>query len=372
MELPLTTVKIITLCGVGSLFTPPFFCVLRILCGPSMSTPRRKKLIVKRLETRPSQEVWVESFIEYISGECLLSANTVAAYRRDLTRFTEWLADRDLSRLTIQDLADYVDWLYRANLAPATLARHIVTLRVFLRYLQLENVLKDNPAELLGSQKLWERMPQVLTPSQVEALLQAPEPERDVYHQRDRALLEMFYATGCRVSELVNLRLDDVHLSEGFCLCTGKGSKQRLVPLGRRAIAAFELWLQGERTLILARSRKKLERFFTHEKEQANEQAEKFLPAETPWAFLSRRAHQLRREAVWELIKKYALRIGAPNSISPHTMRHSFATHLLAGGADLRQVQEMLGHASIATTQIYTHVDMSKLKSVHEKFHPRG
>ncbi|MCL2304693.1 MAG: site-specific tyrosine recombinase XerD [Planctomycetaceae bacterium] len=339
---------------------------------------RRKKLTVKRIEAQPVQQVWVNSFLEYIAGECMLSENTVAAYRRDLLRFLTWLKDREIPQLTIRELADYVDWLFRQSLAPATLARHIASLRVFFRYLQLENVLKDNPAELLGSQKLWERMPQVLTPNQVEQLMEAPN-EDDRLYLRDRAILEMFYATGCRVSEIVNLRLQDVHLNERNCRCTGKGNKQRLVPLGQKAIAAFETWLREERPLTLKRSLEKYEdyfRFSAHpdslepDTESATDEA---IGADHEgWAFLSYRGKKLRREAIWELIKKYALRVGAPSTISPHTMRHSFATHMLSGGADLRQVQAMLGHETIATTQIYTHVDMDKLKSIHKKFHPRG
>jgi integrase/recombinase XerD len=301
------------------------------------------------MNVRPAGEVWLDAFVAYASGECHLSENTVAAYRRDLSRFYEWLGGRKIQEMGIEELGDYVQWLHRRKLAPATLARHIVSLKVFLRYLQVEGVLEDNPAELLGSQKLWERIPQVLTPEQVDQLLRAPRPA-DLFWRRDRALLEMLYATGCRASEVANLKMEDVHLDEAYCRCTGKGDKQRLVPLGKKAIAAFSHWIEEERPVAVARSGREMQ----------------------PWAFLSYRGKPLRRERMWELVKRYARRIGAPASMSPHTLRHSFATHLLAGGADLRQVQEMLGHASIATTQIYTHVDASRLKAIHRKFHPRG
>jgi len=343
---------------------------------------RRKKLIVKRIKPKPAQDVWVNSFLEHISKQYMLSENTVAAYRRDLVRFLTWLEDREIPRLTIQDLGDYVVWLSHQNLASSSRARHIASLRVFFRYLHLENILKDNLAEQLGSQKLEERMPRYLTKKQVERLMDAPDGD-DRLWRRDRAILEMFYATGCRVSEIVNLRLQDIHLSEGYCLCTGKGNKQRLVPLGQKAVAAFEIWVQEERSLTLKRSFEKYDHYFQFpahpdsvepipelDMESATEEA---IGADhESWAFLSFRGKKLRREAVWELVKKYALKIGVSKKITPHTMRHSFATHMLEGGADLRQVQEMLGHASIVTTQIYTHVDMSKLKAVHEKFHPRG
>ena len=232
---------------------------------------------------------------------------------------------------------------------PASIGRHLVSLRIFFRYLQLEGVLTDNLAELLGSQKLWERVPHVLTPDMVDRLLAAPAPGEPLW-RRDRALLELLYATGCRASELSFLKLEHLRLDEGYCLARGKGDKERLVPLGRRAIAAVRDYLQFEREALACKS----------------------APIKPPWVLVSRRGLRLRRERIWELFKHFAARAGIPGDTSPHTLRHSFATHLLAGGADLRQVQEMLGHASIATTQIYTHVDPARLKAVHKQFHPRG
>jgi integrase/recombinase XerD len=313
-----------------------------------MSTTRRRLLRPRPPKPPDRSKTYLEAFVAYAAGECHLAENTVAAYRRDLTHFFTWLEGRDIPELTIRDLADYVNWLSARELAPVSIARHIVSLKVFFRYLQLEGVLTANLAELLGSQKLWERVPKVLSPQQLDRLFSAPR-RSDPCWRRDRALLELLYATGCRASELSNLRLRDMHLDEGFCICRGKGDKERMVPLGGRAIEAVRAYLQHERPGLAARSR----------------------PA-ADWAILSYRGRRLRRERIWELLKRYALRIGAPPEISPHTLRHSFATHLLAGGADLRQVQEMLGHASIATTQIYTHVDPSRLKAVHKKFHPRA
>ncbi|MBX7169086.1 MAG: site-specific tyrosine recombinase XerD [Pirellulales bacterium] len=297
---------------------------------------------------RPAAPRFVSVFAEYLRNECHLSDNTVAAYRRDLTRFGQWLDGRQLTRLTIQDLSDYAAWLHGQGLAPASLARHLVSLKMYYRYLQLEGAVQDNPVELLGSQRLWQRVPNVLSPEMIDRLLGAPGAD-DPLWIRDRALLELLYATGCRVSEISHLELRDLHLDAGYCVCHGKGDKQRVVPLGRRAIAAIERYLADERPRLLRGAVRT-----------------------APWVLLSRRGLRLRRESIWELMKKYALRIGAPETVSPHTMRHSFATHLLAGGADLRQVQEMLGHANIATTQIYTHVDHARLKAVHKKFHPRG
>jgi integrase/recombinase XerD len=208
--------------------------------------------------------------------------------------------------------------------------------------------LEENLAELLGSQKLWERVPKVLSPQQIDTLLVCPH-DGDPNWRRDRAMLELLYATGCRASELSHLRLRDVHLDEGYCTCRGKGDKERLTPIGGKAATAVRDYLRHERGTLAA------------------------LASPPPeWLLLSSRGRRLRRERIWELLKRYARRVGAPPEISPHTLRHSFATHLLGGGADLRQVQEMLGHASIATTQTYIHLDAARLKAVHQKFHPRA
>jgi integrase/recombinase XerD len=291
---------------------------------------------------------WIAAFVDYARTECHLSVNTVAAYRRDLAKFAVWLAARDATKLSIRDLADYAGWLHQRGLAPASIARHIVSLKVFFRYLQLEGVLRDNLAELLGSQRLWHRVPQILSVEAVDGLLASPV-AGDALWRRDRALLELLYATGCRASEVSHLTTNDVHLTEGFCLCRGKGDRQRIVPVNRRAAVAVQVYLDEERPKLIEAT-----------------------GHDAGWLLLSRRGQRLRRERIWELMKRYAARVGAPSSIGPHTMRHSFATHLVAGGADLRQVQEMLGHASISTTQIYTHVDPARLKKVHRQFHPRA
>jgi len=309
------------------------------------------KLLKRRIQPSSqgdSLQRTLASFLHYLRSECHLAENSVIAYERDLRRFREWLRNRSVNQLTISDLSDYVGWLHERDLAASSKARHVVSLKVFFRYLQLEGVMQENLAELLGSQKIWQRIPVVLSPEKVERLLRAPN-QRDQLCTRDRALLELLYATGCRASEVSHLSLQNCHLDERYCLCRGKGGKQRLVPLGRPAVEAIEIYLDDTRPLLTERS-----------------------PVSAAWLILSKSGRRLRREAIWEIVKKYARRAGAPSSMSPHTLRHSFATHLLAGGADLRRVQEMLGHASIATTQIYTHVDQSRLKAVHGKFHPRA
>ena len=296
----------------------------------------------------PRDPAWLTAFAGYQRSECHLSDNTVAAYRRDLRKFYAWLGERKLPQLSVADLADYAGWLHAQGLAASSLARHLVSLKLFFRYLQLEGVLTENKVELLGSQRLWQRIPVVLPPRIIEDLFTAPT-QGDPCWRRDRALLELLYATGCRASETSGLKLRDLHLEENYCLCRGKGDKERLVPLGARARAAVELYMQTERPALAGRSDPPL-----------------------TYLFLSRQGRPLRRERIWELVTRYARRVGAPEGVSPHTLRHSFATHMVAGGADLRVVQELLGHASIATTQIYTHVDHARLKAVHQKFHPRG
>ncbi|MFK7768926.1 MAG: site-specific tyrosine recombinase XerD [Mariniblastus sp.] len=313
-----------------------------------LKTNKLRRLKPKPLNSENSTRRWVEAFSDYLRTECHLAENTVMAYSRDMKRFCQWLGKRSIPALTIAELSDFVGFLSDQTLAPASIARHIVAVKMFFRYLQLEGILVENKVELLGSQKLWQRVPSVMSPREVERFLHAPRPV-EIYHLRDRAMLEMLYATGCRASEISNLRIRDVHLNERFCKCHGKGNKQRMVPLGDGAIDAVTAYVNQQRPAL-----------------------ESSRPNETDWLFLSRSGRRMRREAIWELVKKYALIADVSVSISPHTLRHSFATHLLAGGADLRQVQEMLGHSSIATTQIYTHVDQTRLKKVHNQFHPRA
>jgi integrase/recombinase XerD len=310
--------------------------------------PNRKQIKPRRIAAAEHAARWREAFVRYLRSECHLAENTVVAYDRDLRRFLDWLGARRIEGLAISELAGYPAWLTDQQLAPASIGRHVVSLKVFFRYLQLEGVLAENQAELLGTQKLWQRVPTVLSAAELDKLLSTPRPPQP-WWCRDRAMLELLYATGCRVSELSMLRPRDVHLNEQYCLCHGKGDKQRVVPLGKKAIDAVELYLQHERPKLAERSQ-----------------------GESQFLLLSSRGARLRRERIWELIKLYAKQVGCAAELSPHSFRHSFATHLLAGGADLRHVQEMLGHASIATTQIYTHVDHSRLKKVHESFHPRA
>ncbi len=292
----------------------------------------------------------ITAFRNYMQAERGLAANTVLAYGRDLNRFALWMAGGGLAdylRPTIRELGHYLSHLRDERLDPASVARHLVALKMFYRFLRLEERAEQAAAELLSSPTLWERIPQVLSPESVEKLLAAPQAVERFY-LRDRAILETLYATGSRASEVVGLKLTDLYLDSGFCKCLGKGSKQRVVPLGRPAVNALKAYLDEQRPKLV----------------RANPEA--------PWVFVSRGGRGLTREMLWILVKKYVRRAGLNAKVSPHTLRHSFATHLLAGGADLRTVQELLGHANIRTTQHYTHVDRERLRAIHRKFHPRG
>nr|WP_246112949.1 site-specific tyrosine recombinase XerD [Allorhodopirellula solitaria] len=287
-------------------------------------------------------------FLIYLKRECHLAKNTVDAYTRDMKQFLAWLDGRQAADMNITELSGFVGYLHDRNLAPASISRNIVAVRTFYKYLQLEGLASENPAELLATQKAWQRMPGVMSPSEVEAFLSAVK-KSDSFWERDRALLEVLYATGCRVSEVCSLRVRDLSLPEKHLRCHGKGDKQRMVPIGGQAIAAIEFYLAQARGILAGRA-----------------------PSLCDELFLSRSGRPLDRIQLWRLVKRYAKRAGILAEISPHSLRHSFATHLLGGGADLRQVQEMLGHASIQTTQIYTHVEHSRLQRVHREFHPRA
>jgi integrase/recombinase XerD len=282
----------------------------------------------------------LSAFRHFLQAERGMAVNTVLAYGRDLTRYSLWVAGGGLDdylRPSVRELSHYLSHLHDEGLAPPSTARHLIALKMFYRFLRLEERAEPRAVELLSSPALWERIPQVLSPQTA-----------DRYFLRDRALLETLYATGSRASEVVGLKLEDLHLDSSFCKCLGKGNKQRVVPLGRPALEALRAYLSDLRPKLV-----------------------RAVP-EAPWVFVSRGGRVLSREMLWTLVKKYVRRVGLNARVSPHTLRHSFATHLLAGGADLRTVQELLGHANIRTTQHYTHVDRDRLKAIHRQFHPRG
>jgi len=263
-------------------------------------------------------------------------------------------SEADLKRLAYRDLSAYMHRLAAAGLQPASVARHQSSLRSFLKYLVGQGILDRSPAADLGRPRLRRRLPRTLSVEEVGSLLAAPDPSTPL-GMRDRALLEVMYATGLRVSEVTGLGSAALHLAQGYLVCSGKGGKERAVPLGMPARAALDDYLEGARPLLLARRRR-------------GGRGE-------PGLFLNHRGGGLTRAGVFEVLKRHArkcgiLRPGRP--VHPHMLRHAFATHLLAGGADLRVVQVLLGHASITTTQIYTHVERDALREVHARFHPRG
>lgn len=291
-----------------------------------------------------------KAFCDYLRQERGLSEHTVQAYRRDLQHFQTWVGERALANwweLPLPKWSEYLRYLREQGLASPSVARNLVAIKMFFRFLHMEGKVGLRSVELLTSPRLWQRIPFVLSPEAVEKLLAAPQ-AGDRFYYRDRAILEMLYATGARASEVARLQMTDVYLEHGFCRCLGKGNKQRIVPLGRQAIAAVRTYLEEQRPILCRRR------------------------PDSPWLFVSRSGQPLSREMIWVLVKKYARRAGLTGKISPHTLRHSFATHLLERGADLRSVQEMLGHANLRTTQVYTHVDRQRLRAIHQKYHPRA
>lgn len=289
----------------------------------------------------------IDAFLAFARVERGLAAHTIASYSFDLRDFLGFFRSRGLAwPPAASDLQAYRDWLDAAGLSPRTVARRISALRQFFRFLLLEGRISEDPAALLTTPRRWRNLPRYLTASQVEALLAAPQPDSP-RGLRDRAMLETLYATGLRVSELVSLRLADLNLELGFVRVTGKGGKQRLVPVGSKAQEALRDYLAAGRPALL--------------KGRANAHL-----------FVTNRGGPMTRQAFWILLRKYGRQAGIFQRLSPHVLRHSFATHLLEGGAGLRSVQAMLGHADISTTEIYTHVMRTRLKTVVDQHHPRG
>ena len=291
----------------------------------------------------------VESFLNYLSVERSLSRNTILSYRRDLEKYIHYLKVSNinsLSQTARKNISDFMFGLKDSGLSAVSIARNLVAIKVLYRFLVRERILTTDPSSLLDSPKLWKKIPDVLSSLEVEALLEAPD-LKTARGLRDKAILELMYATGLRVSEAVNLKTQDVNFDVGFLRCIGKGSKERIVPLGKESIQAIKKYLEEARPK-LARG-----------------------AGEDAFLFLSRLGKKISRQSFWKLIKHYAALARIKKNIRPHTLRHSFATHLLERGADLRSVQEMLGHADISTTQIYTHIDKNRLKMIHKNFHPR-
>jgi integrase/recombinase XerD len=292
---------------------------------------------------------FAEDFLNYLLVEKGLSENTIAAYRSDLYKYIMFLEEKKKKfhpdEIQRNDISDYMLFQKEKSLSANSISRALVAIKTLHRFLMREKHIKEDVTCVLDSPKLWKNLPQALSVAEVEQIIKKPN-TRNRIGLRDRAVLELMYATGLRVSEIVDLKTENVNLEVGFLRCIGKGNKERIVPVGKQAKYAIEKYL--------AKSRLKIK----------NSQTCNAL-------FLSRLGKKISRQSFWKMIKKYALQAGIDKDITPHTLRHSFATHLLERGADLRVVQEMLGHSDISTTQIYTHINKERLKSIHHQFHPR-
>ena len=286
----------------------------------------------------------IRSFLDYCRVERGLSANSISAYRTDLTRFIESLGEQD-SRPGPAGIRSFVDGLYRSGLSGRSIARHLSSVRGFCRFLVREGVLDSDPTELMVSPKQWSSLPKYMNKSDIDHVASAPDPARPA-GLRDRAMIELLYSSGLRVSELCGLEMPALELNHGFVRVTGKGNKQRLVPVGRPAISALQQYLDSARPALL--------------KGRAS-----------PHVFVTSRGSKMTRQAFWKLLGRHGKHVGIFRGLHPHVIRHSFATHLLEGGADLRSVQVMLGHADISTTEIYTHVARSRLRTTVDRHHPR-
>lgn len=294
------------------------------------------------------QERVFRNYLNHLQVEKGLAPNTVAAYQRDIRQFLSYLLFRKCQVTAVGkvELSEYVQRLYE-DLSPRSVKRGISSLRSFFQFLLLDGYIQADPTETLESPKIWRTLPTYLSEEEVEQLLRQPDLNRP-HGLRDRAMLEVLYATGLRVSELVCIRVEEIKFDAGFLRTFGKGSKERIVPLGDSALDFVQKYLAGARSHFLRRRRSSVH------------------------LFLTQQGKRMTRQYFWLMVRKYGRRMGIEKTLSPHTLRHSFATHLLEHGADLRSVQMMLGHADISTTQIYTHVTRERLKQIYDKYHPRA
>ena len=292
----------------------------------------------------------IKPFLDYLVIECGLADNTVRAYRRDLARYAEYCLRQGLTKpadVTPVLVQEYARFLSKQHLATASVARNLAAVRMFLRFHLLMQLMDRDVCAALESPKKWQLLPKVLNKQRVVALIEAGDPD-DPFYLRDRALLELLYATGMRASEAADLPLKDVNSQVGFVRCLGKGRKERIIPVHRQALDKLWDYIENLRPQLVVEGK------------------------EPPEIFLSRTGRKLSRIEVWRIVRRAALRAGLTGKISPHSLRHCFGSHLLQGGADLRSVQEMLGHVDVTTTQIYTQVDQEHLRRIHKQYHPRG
>ena len=288
----------------------------------------------------------VREFTDYLYIEKRHSSHTVDGYRRDISRFVSFNSQASLKSITPSDIREFLLSLHNQGLSSRSIARSLSSLKSFFKYLVAENLIGENPVETLETPKIWRKLPKTISLNQVESLLNQPDVDTSL-GLRDKAMLEVLYATGVRVSELISLKLNDLNLEVGFLRSYGKGGKERVIPLGEVAQSYLKAYLAEGRPKLLKGT-------------------------SCPALFISQRKGPMTRQAFWKILKHYVLKAGISITVSPHTLRHAFATHLLERGADLRSVQQMLGHSDISTTQIYTHVVQKRLREVFEKCHPRS
>ena len=294
----------------------------------------------------PDDQALVESYLDELRVARRLSPNTIESYQRDLGFLLQHTGrvGQPMRALRRADLEAYVRNLMASGLSPRSVARAVACIRGFYRFLSRESPLESNPASELQAPRAWPSLPKCLSCSDVDRLIEQPDTSSPT-GLRDRALIELLYATGMRVSELVSVRPSDLNLNAGYLTCMGKGAKERLVPMGRAAVKWVRRYVDKARPLLAS--------------------------VDCPWLFVNARGGRLSRVGFWKILKKYSRAAGLPGDLSPHVLRHSFATHLLERGADLRSIQTLLGHADLSTTQIYTHILEARLRAVYDEFHPR-
>lgn len=291
----------------------------------------------------------LESFLFYLASIKGLSKNTLESYRRDAQRFISYLDNKridDIKTITYKHFLDYLTYLREQGLSARSTARMLASIKQFFKFLQIERIIDTNPAELIKTPRMRTTIPDYLSLEDIERLLSIPG-ESSQEEIRNKAMLEVLYATGIRVSELVGLELNSVNFEPGYLIVFGKGSKERIVPTGEKARNSLRVYLSNSRPNIIKNR-------------------------DSIYLFVTRRGGRMTRQGFWKILKNCAIKAGIMKSISPHTIRHSFATHLLQRGADLRSIQLMLGHSDISTTQIYTHIANERLKEIHRKYHPRS
>jgi len=292
----------------------------------------------------------IEAFCQYLRGECGLAENTYRAYRRDLHDFAAFLEEtgcKSLKEITPTKIDRYMQSSHAAGKNPSSIARAIAAIRTFCRFCLLQRFIETDPSISITAPKKWKRLPRTLDHQDIQKLIDEPNPDEDALWLRDRLTIALLYATGMRASELISVKVDDINFDLGIVRVIGKGRKERIVPVADKVLEMIEQYICQTRPVPRKESDKQI-------------------------LLLSRTGKRLRREDIFRIIRKYVIRSAIRGHVSPHTLRHSFATQLLSGGADLRSIQEMLGHSDISTTQIYTHVDSSRLKTIHKKFHPRA